>query len=173
MYCHQTRAWKRERGERGGAQRSIACSFDKRSPAKVTGCQTVTGGVVFKGGQSVKRDVHCPILGSFAWKANILTTGLAVHAIETTIPWGDQVGLIGDDGYENRTRNLLIWSQTRYHCTNPPCRLYPVTIMYITAHTHWGPTGIEPVTSRTQSENHTTRPGSLTLDGNGNGFGEC
>ena len=25
-----------------------------------------------------------------------------------------------NDGYENRTRNLLIWSQTRYHCANPP-----------------------------------------------------
>lgn len=30
--------------------------------------------------------------------------------------------MIGAD--ENRTRNLLIWSQTRYHCATTPVELY-------------------------------------------------
>ncbi|CAL9219482.1 unnamed protein product, partial [Arabidopsis halleri] len=32
----------------------------------------------------------------------------------------------------NRTRNLLIWSQTRYHCATDPVEVYVLNVIYIT-----------------------------------------
>ncbi|EFH60674.1 hypothetical protein ARALYDRAFT_896404 [Arabidopsis lyrata subsp. lyrata] len=32
----------------------------------------------------------------------------------------------------NRTRNLLIWSQTRYHCATDPDEDYILNVKYIT-----------------------------------------
>ena len=49
--------------------------------------------------------------GSIAWKAIILTVGLQTQ----------------HEPDVNRTRNLLIWSQTRYHCATDPMACLPTT----------------------------------------------
>ena len=92
-----------------------------------------------------------------------------------------------NEGREIRTPNLLIWSQTRYRCAIPPGTVAAVgrrwkqppsavsafqscghqkkksateTRIAAQVKTQRAALGIEPRTSRTRSENHTTRPSS-------------
>ena len=75
-----------------------------------------------------------------------------------------------NEGREIRTPNLLTWSRTRYRCAIPSLLSLPSSGSWAQCRResslgHSGETkgaalGVEPRTSRTRSENHTTRPSS-------------